>query len=356
MNKRRRLSLVQISRAIAILFVLLGHANIVFYSGIGYDWFQMGQWERTGGVDFFFIVTGFMIFYLYHNKAGVKGASIDFIKKRAIRIYPLYWIFTLLALAAVYVIPSIGEPYSMDVILKSIFTLPTEPVLSSAWSLSHIVFFYFLFSTYLFKPNLFKPIIMLWIVITALVETKLIVNIDTFLFSFSSLEILFGSFVAYLSLKRNFKYSTLFIIVGFIGYLSVWLNNIYHIADIHTPTFYCLSAMMIMLGIAEKDKVERRVPKFLSYLGDASYSIYIAHGPFLQLYFLFMQKYQLTSSVHPFILMVSILALTTISSCMVYSIIERPLNQYLRTKLLTKKTEEIKIPQVIAFSGTRYRK
>ena len=59
--KRKKLLLVQLARAIAIMFVLLGHLNILFYRQFGYDWFDMGEWERTGGVDFFFIVNGFMI-------------------------------------------------------------------------------------------------------------------------------------------------------------------------------------------------------------------------------------------------------------------------------------------------------
>jgi len=348
-SDRRKLSYVQISRAIAILFVLLGHVNILFYTDFKYNWFHMGEWERTGGVDFFFIVTGFMIYYLYHRQAGVPGKTSEFLLKRVIRIYPLYWMFTLLAIAASLIFPSIDGAYSWELIIKSMLILPTNPILASTWSLSHVMFFYILFTAFIFKPKIFKPIILFWIVATILIELRIIPYSEhSFFISFSSLEIIFGCLVAHLTLSYTFKYSTWMILIGMLGYLAVWINNIYSLIDIEDPVFFCLFSMLMMLGISEKDKKERKVPKVLSFLGDASYSIYIAHGPFLQLFILIFMKLGIINLIGYFFTMVTVIILAVISSCLVYTFIEKPMSKYLRRVVLTKRRRSIEIPVVIA--------
>ncbi|UOQ45421.1 acyltransferase [Halobacillus salinarum] len=336
MAQRRRLSIIQISRAIAILFVLLGHVNILFYSGFGYDWFHMGSWERTGGVDFFFIVSGFMIYYLYHKRAGTKGEASKFMLKRLIRIYPLYWIFTGSAILISLVFPALDDRYSLEVIMKSIFILPTQPVLSSTWSLSHVMFFYCMFAFYIFKPKVLKPMILGWVVLTVLLELN-IIPFQTFLFSFSTLEILLGSLVAYVSMNYAFKFSSSFIAVGLLGYLFIWINMVYGLVHIHNPSFYCLSAMIMMLGIAEKDKKERHVPKSLSFLGDASYSIYIAHGPFLHFYIILLDKVNFIDAAGFFVSMAVVIVMSTLSSCLVYLVVEKPMSKYLRQLVFSRK-------------------
>ncbi|MBT2728958.1 acyltransferase [Bacillus sp. ISL-75] len=348
-NERRKLSYVQISRAVAILFVLLGHVNILFYTDFKYDWFHMGEWERTGGVDFFFIVTGFMIYYLYHKKAGVPGKTTEFLLKRVIRIYPLYWMFTLLAIAGSFISPSMDGAYSWEIIIKSMLILPTNPILASTWSLSHVMFFYILFTAYIFKPVIFKPVILCWIVATILIELHIIPYPDnSFFISFSSLEIIFGCLVAHLTLNYTFKYSSLLILIGMLGYLGVWINNIYSLIEMQAPIFFCLFSMIMMLGISEKDKRNRKVPKVLSFLGDASYSIYIAHGPFLQLYILILMKLNLIDSLGYFFSMIIVILLTVISSSLVYLVIEKPMAKFLRKAVFRKKSRSIEIPIVIA--------
>src|SRR6476646_9602345 len=69
--------------------------------------------------------------------------------KRAIRVYPLYWIITLVLLPIYFLIPSFGKGYERDlgVIVKSLLLLPQEnfPVLIVGWTLSYEIFFYCLF-------------------------------------------------------------------------------------------------------------------------------------------------------------------------------------------------------------------
>ncbi|MDR4949074.1 acyltransferase family protein [Neobacillus cucumis] len=343
-NGRRKLSYVQISRAIAILFVLLGHVNTLFYIKYNYDWFNMGKWDRTGGVDFFFIVSGFMIYYLYHKHAGLPGKAKEFLLKRIIRIYPLYWLCTFILIALPLCFPSRFQGYSWELIIKSIIILPPIPILDSAWSLCHVMFFYLLFSAFLFRPKIFKPVIFLWIVATVLIELKIVPYPEgSFIFSFSSLEVFLGCLVAHLTLNYNFKQSTLFITIGLLGFLAVWINNIYNFMYIHGPTFFSMFSMILMLGISEKDKKDRKVPKLLSFLGDASYSIYIAHASLLHLFLYLLVQIHLVSTLGYFFSMTIVILLTVITCCIIYQLVEKPISRYLRRIVFMKKNKSIEI-------------
>jgi exopolysaccharide production protein ExoZ len=345
-DTRTKLSYVQVSRAVAILFVLLGHANTQIYQAYGYDWFNMGVWERTGGVDFFFIVTGFMIYYLYHKQIGLPGKAKEFLIKRVVRIFPLYWIFTFLMVLAAFLINDFEPHYSWKVIVKSFLFVESNPVIGSTWSLKHILFFYMIFGASIYKPKRMKPILVVWVILTILTEVRLLSILDSFIFSFSSLEVLMGSLVAYWILNHKVRYSTVWIVSGILGFLSIWLNNIFLLYEIHAPFFFCLFSMLIMLGIAEKDKKPRKVPKLLSFLGDASYSIYIAHGPFLSIFIILLGMVSPVYMVNGHLLILLVSLLTTVSCCFVYIFVEKPITAALRRKVLHKGKDSFVVTSI----------
>lgn len=303
----------------------------------------MGSWEKTGGVDFFFIVTGFMIYYLYHKYIGVPSKAGEFLLKRAIRIYPLYWIFTLLTLLFVYAFPLLEQGFTEEVILKSVFILPLkEPVIASTWSLSHVLFFYLLFSSLIYKPKIFKPIIACWMMMTAMIKLNIIPDNYSFIFSFSNLEIILGCFVAYLILNFSIRYSNLIVVLGLMGFVTVWLNNIYNVVIIHVSFFYCFFSMLIMLGIAIKDQNERKIPKSLLLLGDSSYSIYISHGAFLHGYMFILKQFHLIDMLGYFLSMCIVIILAVLSGCTVYLMIEKPLSSFIK-KIMFSTTVRSKV-------------
>ncbi|MBY8111691.1 acyltransferase family protein [Vibrio fluvialis] len=83
---------IQYFRAIAALFVLLSHAShkVELESSIT-NLFKLGNY----GVDLFFIISGFVMCFSIDGKCP---NPIKFMKARFIRILPLYWILTLVAL------------------------------------------------------------------------------------------------------------------------------------------------------------------------------------------------------------------------------------------------------------------
>jgi peptidoglycan/LPS O-acetylase OafA/YrhL len=94
-------------RGVAVLLVLLVHFQIVpkegpvekalfFYTGLGWT-----------GVDLFFVLSGFLITRILLRSRGRKGYYARFITRRALRIFPLYYLLLLLSplLARVYGVP-----------------------------------------------------------------------------------------------------------------------------------------------------------------------------------------------------------------------------------------------------------
>ena len=78
-------------RAVAVLPVILFHAGFTIFSG-GFV-----------GVDVFFVISGFIMVHASARLFGKPGARAEFLRRRLVRIAPLYWLVTtafLLLLAA----------------------------------------------------------------------------------------------------------------------------------------------------------------------------------------------------------------------------------------------------------------
>lgn len=342
----KKLSLVQIARALAILFVLLGHANTLFYQNFQYQWFNMAQWGRTGGVDFFFIVSGFMIYYLYSKNIGVTGKAKDFLLKRVLRIFPMYWVFTLAALSMFFIFPQLGDGHETKpiVILKALVLVPGDPILVVTWSLSNIMLFYVLFTFLIYKPKLAKPLLAIWIAISLLTAFKTpgFSKLDGFLFNFNNMEIVCGSLVAHLILNFKIKFPKIILLSGFLLISSVWTNNVVNGTNETTYFYYCVAAMLIMLGISSIDlNKDIETPAPLQFLGDASYSIYISHGPLLQFYILLLKKLNVISIVGILPSMCIAITLSILSGCLVYIILEKPVSSFVKRKILDTKKKSI---------------
>ncbi|OHR74227.1 hypothetical protein HMPREF3291_04380 [Bacillus sp. HMSC76G11] len=347
----KKLNLVQLFRGLAILFVMVGHINSIFNEQFGYDWLNMGSWGRTGGVDFFFVISGFMIYYLYSKNIGIKGKAKDFLLKRCLRIFPLYWLVMLATVFLFFLFPQLGKgnETSISTIVKNVFLYPDTPILAVTWSLSHVVFFYILFSLLIVKPKIFKPIIFTWILISILIysELPLFESLNWFIFDIQNLELWAGAFTAYIVKNFNLKSGSFFIIIGAIGFILLWINNIYNFLEIDRRIYFCLASLSIMIGIASIDlKKEVKLPKIFSYFGDASYSIFITHSPFLQFYVLIFEKTGILNILGYSISMIFALLLAVISGCLTYSYLEKPLSIIMRKIFLNLPNKNLPLQKI----------
>jgi peptidoglycan/LPS O-acetylase OafA/YrhL len=352
---KKKLPTLQYFRGLAALFVLLHHITGSTYAQ--YDYQYLKGWFDPGwsGVDFFFVLSGFIIFYIHQEDIGDKQKLKPFVYKRITRIYPVYWIATLLFLPLF-----IRSGNSETSVIKSLILFPqkSHPILEVGWTLGYEMLFYVLFTiAILLKPRISLWIFSFWLIgifinlgniADASSQTgNLYVN---YIFSHYNIEFILGCVSAYIVKNYDLKYKKTILIVGIIGFLGAWiciqvgLFTKFSIPRIFT---FGISAALIIIGSALLDlkAKSQSVFKSLLYLGDASYSIYLTHLP---IYFYVNIAFRATNMYNTlgyFLATTSIVLIVLFLGCLFHSFIEKPILSLIRkriqintTKSLTKKS------------------
>ncbi|MFP8782464.1 acyltransferase family protein [Planococcus plakortidis] len=294
---RRKLVLIQLSRALVPLLVMLHHLSTTMMDYYGFNIWNLAYLPLTGGVYYFFSLSGFMAYYIYRQKFGRKGQLSDFLVNRFIRIYPLYWVVTLAFLILAFLFPwfATGAERDMAVILTSIFLVPNpewqDPFLIVAWSLEYTIYFYLMFSILFLSPRFIgKALFAFWGILSFLGATG-IIYIDHFLFDFlfASYNLMFmaGVFCAWLILHAQILpvLGYLSMAIGLIGFPVTWMNALNPFMEISFEMSASISIMFLLVGLGVIDmNKEIHIPKAFHQLGNAAFAIYLVHNVVLDLF------------------------------------------------------------------------
>src|SRR5579864_9480491 len=87
----RTLQSVRAFRGAAALLVLFFHASSVSTFFLHSDFWSWLFFFGYSGVDFFFVLSGFIIFLTHRADIGRSERLNAYLTKRFIRIYPVYW-------------------------------------------------------------------------------------------------------------------------------------------------------------------------------------------------------------------------------------------------------------------------
>jgi exopolysaccharide production protein ExoZ len=146
----KKLQNIQALRGIAVLVVVLFHLYLIEkkYGGANTilpDWLQFGMF----GVDLFFVISGFVMVTVTRGKFQQTRQALLFLYHRVSRIYPLYWVYTTLALLVFIIQPSwVNSSQGNQInILASYLLLPDDilPLVQVGWTLIHEIYFYLVF-------------------------------------------------------------------------------------------------------------------------------------------------------------------------------------------------------------------
>lgn len=266
---------LQVLRAIAAL-------NVVFYHSFGvgrsYGYHSsvfdpLVGWSGNG-VDIFFVISGFVMFYTQH--ANPKR-PIDFLKSRIKRIVPLYWSITLGCIALMLVFPSIFRQASFDWphSLASLFFVSNlvgykYPVLIPGWTLELEMLFYVLFAAALAIPR--APLIATVSLLLAVAIAMTGLGVEIFEFV---LGMVAGRCYINGHLRRAGK--CLFGIGA-----STLLLSIFWGSESNRLLVWGVPAFMLVLGSCYIRQVKAGL--WVS-LGAASYGIYLIHTMTLPVFF-----------------------------------------------------------------------
>ena len=352
---RQRLYSIQLLRAFACLSVIISHA--IGRAG-RVDDIQMPELISIYpeivifghfGVDLFFIISGFIMYLVHSNDFSVQGAPRKFIVSRMIRVVPIYWLLSLVALITLYFFPSLfsyREEIEVFWVLGSFLFFPSStsygldsPLIGVGWSLNYEIFFYLCFATVLFLRKSIG-LSLLFVVFSLLVifggnsSIKSTKNYFELITSPLLLEFLLGIVAAYLFVnyrpylyRFRYVFISLALICLFCSLLNIPLNYIDRYFSWGLPSMLLLVGFSVLSFNINNVLIAAGV-KF----GDISYSAYLIQVfslPLLSKIFFYFNM-QIYFGFYSYI---ALLVMGTIlCSYFFWLHVERPLTRFLTNK------------------------
>lgn len=283
---RSRFVTLEVGRALAASLVVLHHAgNIMaqprFY---GEHPFSGHLQNFNVGIDFFFVLSGFIITWVHWRDIGDPSRLGNYATKRFLRIYPPYW-GVMIPLAVLYLgLPTAGIPSQRDPlnIVLSIFLLPaaSQPVLGVAWTLVHEVFFYGVFACVIAAGRSGLAVFPMWALAILAVDRW---GESTFPLSFFAspfnLDFILGVCAAALLRSRPIPLPAVLSVAGIASFLALMLFDL-HIQDdsLVSRLAFGGSAFFAVLGLVALELRQAvRLHRAFVFFGAASYSVYLVH-------------------------------------------------------------------------------
>jgi exopolysaccharide production protein ExoZ len=295
------LSTVQAARAIAAIAVVLCHAGTILGMPRNIGYTPMAGIFAAGhaGVDFFFVLSGFIIATVHAGDIGRPRALGGYVWKRLVRIYPIYWIAVAIGVVATLfgltgsVGFSLDDGYQAGPIIMSLALLPqSSPFFGVAWTLQHEMLFYAIFAILIVNRRLGTAAFVAWLSLSILVAIFGTLDrlpwapaslLTGFLGSSYHLQFALGMMVSLSVVQRKLRFPRLTACVGAAVFLLTWaIENAGQIAYLGQAGrfLFGLSAAAMLAGIVT---AERRgllkAHRVAVFLGAASYSIYLIHVP-----------------------------------------------------------------------------
>lgn len=290
--KHKALRSIQIGRGFAAMLVVLYHINNSIWGIDKYFSEQFSQlfWFGNAGVQFFFVLSGFIIYLVHEKDIGARQRVLSFACKRFVRIYPVYWVVLFLVVMALYLAPGLGQPDQRSFwrILTSALLIPhPQPtILNVAWTLEHEVLFYAVFALMIFNAGLGKVAFVSWQIACLL---NLFMGLSAFptgvLLSANNLLFSFGIAAALAFRRGTCSRPGLVAVAGIAAFFALGLHEVYAAAPLapgaYIVGFGASSAAAVFGSCVFERDFGLRAPRWLDTIGDASYSIYLVHFPLL---------------------------------------------------------------------------
>jgi exopolysaccharide production protein ExoZ len=146
-----KLHSLQALRAIAAWLVVADHALLDIVGNDPKNAVTHIAWTLgSTGVYVFFVISGFIMVHISWDTFGRSFASYDFLRRRVLRIVPLYWLATFVAIAYHRFSLTHGADAGLSELLRSLFFIPSVnavgkldfPIVPQGWTLTYEMMFY----------------------------------------------------------------------------------------------------------------------------------------------------------------------------------------------------------------------
>lgn len=337
---RTTLVTLEIGRFVAALAVVLYHYTAVIEKA--YGTLVLGDAFRAGhvGVPYFFVLSGFIIYHVHRGDIGAPGAWNRFAAKRAVRLYPMFWLIAGAMLVGFALIPTLAGERVLTApgIAADLLLLPhSDAILTISWTLRHEIVFYALFSLAIwFGPRAFWAIA-LWIAISLICafvvpERADYMGLWSTVTSPLNLGFGIGMLVAEAIRRPPVARPSLLIAIALLALTGLaaleWrlgagvahaINPLGKIGDIA----YLTAAGLLVYGLVCWESGHRiaRAPLWKT-LGGASYILYLVHPPIGSVLVRLLQKLPLAS---PTIVYALLVVIAVAGAILLHRLVEKPI-------------------------------
>ena len=302
--------LLQILRGLAALIVIGYHCH-----SAGDEYFRTFPFRRIFafglfGVDFFFVLSGFIITYIHLDDLKRRTSLASFIRKRFFRIYPIYWVVAVLTFVYIVLFAQGHIDHDSRIlhwndsgdwlyVIRCFLLLPQNamPMVDVSWTLNYELLFYFVFAICILLGWKFARIV--WVAWVALILAHNLGFWNTdqyflnFIFSPLIVEFLMGCLLAFLFVRQKIRLTIpLFVLlISMLGIFAVIYLRIFDHQFGREQWNYVLiigGAILAVWTAASVDKSRKLAGTrwgLLMLLGNASYSIYLIHTLVIRIIF-----------------------------------------------------------------------
>lgn len=296
---------VQFLRGLAALLVLAGHAQGLATSMAARGGEMVSGLRFPGGfgVDLFFCISGFIMVISSRSLFARPGGRAEFLRRRAIRLVPLYWIATGLFVLTL-VLGRRGYDGNLPVaIVTSLLFVPYPtygfdqgmvfPLHNLGWSLNYEVFFYAVFAVFLAWP-MQRAVAGVIATIVAVVALGLAFAPDATVLRFWSqpivLEFAFGAAAGWVWSRGHRAGRTVVVACVLAAVALLFVDPLgltaarddgHHTTpnDLVRAVAWGIPALLLLVAAICRDPVGEAglVTRLFERLGDCSYSLYLMH-------------------------------------------------------------------------------
>lgn len=346
---------IQALRFIAAFMVLLSHLYHEVPSVRGLAVLDYEPWLPVfwaGGVDIFFVISGFIMFSVGANKFGRPGCAKEFMMRRLIRVAPPYWLFTTSMILAIALFKDqiVHNDLAWPHVLASYMFLPWQnaegryyPILILGWTLNFEMAFYLIFAVALTQKRRLGLA-----ALTAALSLAALVGMVTppqgsplaFWCNPIVIEFLLGIGLGLLRSAR-WRVNTVFALPLFAaGLLVMVLTQAYGIAGSYWVWRWAWMGLPATLLVYSAILLHDESPpsywqRVLGFLGDTSFALYLSHPFSLGLVKLIWWQ---IGPADPNVFLVAAGAISILSAVLVYIWVERPLTVWLTRRYVEQNS------------------
>lgn len=356
---------LQACRAVAAILVVLFHLGGTFAQDryFGFKAIDGPFAWGDAGVEFFFVLSGFLIAMVHRKDIGRPQQLGGYLRKRALRIYPTYWLVCALVFLAALAAPSLqgALPHEAGVLVKALALIPQDPavvgglgapILFVAWSLQYEMMFYAVMAVFILSRSAGLVLVAGGVALGLGCRFGEACSDFPLNFVTSNLTLLFAMGVACAWLVRSrmrlpMPVATAAIAaLAFVAYGAFEVSHGRDASPLDRRLVYGAIASVLLLALAQAEDAGRLKwmgRPWIALLGDSSYALYLLHIPIISLLCKLLMKFEPRSPILLTAMFAAVALGCMASAVFFHTRIERPMLAWLRPRTTPKPASGVQL-------------